>query len=431
VTSSAEAAPGGGVRAERGRTGLSRRARTDHFPGPRVVAGCFIVLTVTSGLAFYGLAVYLNAFSRERGWPVASVSLATTLFFVVSGVIGLVVARIIARRDVRVVIVAGGVLGGAALAVLGRVEDRWQLYVVYAVFAVGFAGAGLVPATTVVTRWYHQRRSVALSVASTGLSVGGIVITPFAKWLIDRQGLESATPILAVVWVVGIIPLALWLVRPDPAPLGWTPDGARVSLTEPLAAATGVRFADAIRTRFYVAVTVGYLLVLGSQVGAIQQLVKLVEERTDQGTAAAATVALAGMSVIARLAGGRIVSRLPMIGFTSGLAATQAVAIVAIAFADGAVALFAAILLFGATVGNILMLQPLLIAERFGVVDYPRIFSRSQFFTMFGVAGGPLLLGWLYDHAGGYRTSYLVAAVCSLVGAAVLAWGGPVTVRHS
>ena len=397
-----------------------------------MVAGCFVVLTVTSGLGFYGLAVYLNAFSRERGWPVASISLATTLFFVVGGVLGLTIARIIARRDVRVVIVAGGVVGGVALAVLGRVDERWQLYLVYAVFAVGFAGAGLVPATTVVTRWYHQRRSVALSVASTGLSVGGILITPFAKWLIDREGLESATPILAIVWVVGIVPVALWLVRPDPGVLGWMPDGDRVSLTEPVAAATGVRFDDAVRTRFYVAVTVGYLLVLGSQVGAIQQLVKLVEERTDPDTAAVATIALAGMSVVARLAGGRIVPRLPMAGFTCGLAATQAVAMVADRLRRRAPSrLFAAILLFGATVGNILMLQPLLVAERFGVIDYPRIFSRSQFFTMFGVAGGPLLLGWLYDNAGGYRTSYLVAAGCSLVGAAVLAWGGPATVRAS
>ena len=72
--------------------------------------------------------------------------------------------------------------------------------------------------------------------------------------------------------------------------------------------------------------------------------------------------------------------------------------------------MFAAIVVFGATVGNILMLQPLLIAERFGVLDYPRIFSRSQFITMFGTAGGPLLLGWLYDNAGGYDTSYTVAA---------------------
>ena len=85
----------------------------------------------------------------------------------------------------------------SALAVLGQVEERWQLYVVYAVFAVGFAPPASCPVTTVVTRWYHVRRSVALSVASTGLSAGGIVFTPFAKWLIDDRGLESATPILA------------------------------------------------------------------------------------------------------------------------------------------------------------------------------------------------------------------------------------------
>ena len=410
-------------------TTVARPASADRFPGRHVVAGCFIVLMVTSGLGFYGLAVYLNTFSRERGWPVASISLATTLYFIVGGVVGLVVARIIARRDVRFVIVAGGVLGAVALALLGQVEERWQLYAVYAVFAVGFAAAGLVPMTTVVTRWYHVRRSVALSVASTGLSAGGILLTPLAKWLIDDRQLASATPILGVIWLVGVVPFAIWLVRPDPAALGWLPDGERVRPDVAPMVPAGMRLHDAVRTRFYLAVTLGYVLVLGAQVGAIQQLVKLVEERTDRGTAAAATIALAGMSVVARLAGGRIVARLPMAGFTVGLAVVQAASMIAIAFSDSPVAIFAAIIVFGATVGNLLMLQPLLIAERFGVRDYARIFSRSQFLTMFGTAGGPLLLGWLYDNAGGYDTSYIVAGCCSLAGAVVLSWGGPVTAR--
>jgi hypothetical protein len=53
----------------------------DRFPGWSVVAAAFVVLSVSAGLGFYGLAVYLNAFSRERGWDVSSVSLATTVFF--------------------------------------------------------------------------------------------------------------------------------------------------------------------------------------------------------------------------------------------------------------------------------------------------------------------------------------------------------------
>ena len=62
----------------------STTGATQPFPGWRVVAGCFIVLMVNSGLAFYGLAVYLNAFSKEQGWTLGSISFATTIFFIVT-----------------------------------------------------------------------------------------------------------------------------------------------------------------------------------------------------------------------------------------------------------------------------------------------------------------------------------------------------------
>lgn len=398
------------------------------FPGWWVVWGCFIVLLTTSGLAFYGLAVYLNAFSKEQDWPLSSISLATTVFFVVSGVVGVWVARIIAHHDVRYSLVGGGVVGALSLLALGRVDQQWQLFAVYTFFAIGFAAAGLVPATTVVTRWFHTRRSVALSVASTGLSVGGILITPVAKWLIDTEGLEAASPWLAGVWLVGVIPAGWFLVKSDPESLGWSPDGARYDIsTGPAPAPAGVAFELAVRHRFFIAVTIGYVLVLGSQVGGIQQLVKLVEDRTDASTAQFAITFMAATSVIARLVGGRVVQHVPMMGFTVALGALQALALVVLGLATATWLMFATIVLFGATVGNILMLQPLLVAERFGVRDYARIFSRSQLISMAGVAGGPFLIGWLYDVAGSYRIPYVIAGGLSLTGAFVLSRGGSAT----
>ena len=404
--------------------------RHDRFPGWRVVAGCFTVLTVSSGFGFYGLAVYLNAFSKERGWEVSSISLATTWFFFVGGVVGVWTARLIVRHDVRHVAAAGGVLGGVALAVLGRASEPWHLFAIYTVFATGWAMSGLVPMTTVVTRWFHRRRGVALSVASTGLSVGGILITPAAKWLLDRQGLESGTPWLGLVYVLGIVPVAWWLIAPDPATLGWLPDGERAVPDEAPAALTGTPYREAVASRFFLAVTIGYIFALGSQVGAIQQLVKLVEERTTADTAALATLVLAATSVVARLVGGRVVASLPMTAFTVTLALFQALALAWLASANGTGPIFGAIILFGATVGNILMLQPLLIAERFGVLDYPRIYARAQLFGLVGTAGGPLLLGWLYDAFDGYRVSYYAAAVCSIVGAAAFATAGRAETDH-
>lgn len=403
----------------------------DRFPGWRVVAGCLLILTINSGVGFYGLAVFLNAFSRERGWDVAAVSLATTLFFLVGGAVGLWVASLIARYDVRYVIVGGALVGGVALALFGQVTELWQLYAVYCLFAVGFAASGLVPVTTVVTRWFHARRSVALSVATTGLSVGGVVITPLMKWLLDVRSLEAATPWIGVAWTIAIIPVALYLVIPDPADVGWHPDGEVIEAGVERPAPLGMIFQDAVRHRFFIAVTVGYVFALGSQVGGVQQLVRLVESRTDRSTAALATLFVASTSVIGRLAGGRLVLRVPMMAFTLVVVALQAVALGVLAVASSSWVLIAAILLFGISIGNILMMQPLLIAERFGVRDYPRLFSRSQFVSTVGVAGGPLLLGWLHDQFGGYRASYLVASACAVIGALVLTAGGAATVSES
>jgi cyanate permease len=256
------------------------------------------------------------------------------------------------------------------------------------------------------------------------LSAGGIVITPAAKWLLDRQGLEAGTPWLGAVFVLGVIPFTLWLVHPEPGALGWLPDGQRAEPGGAPPKLTGTPYREAVTSRFFLFVTIGYVLAHGSQVGGIQQLVKLVEERTTADTPAHATQVLAATTVVARLIGGRIISTLPMIPFTGALAALQMVAMIWLAFAMSTPYIFGAIILFGATIGNILMLQPLLIAERFGVRDYPKIYSRAQLLGLVGTAGGPLLLGWLHDAAGGYRASYVVAGVLSVAGAVAVLFAG-------
>jgi len=84
------------------------------FPGWRVVAGCLFVLLINAGLAFSGLSVYLNACSKEQDWPLSSISFAVTILFI-----------------------AGAVIAGGSLALVGQVTSQWQLYVAYAVFVIG------------------------------------------------------------------------------------------------------------------------------------------------------------------------------------------------------------------------------------------------------------------------------------------------------
>ena len=406
---------------------LSVFKQTKKFPGRWVLGACFTLLTFSTGLGFYGLAVYLQAFSRELGWSVSSISLATTFFFLVGGVAGIPISKFIAKHDVRIMVLGGATLATVALFSMRFVEHRWQLFVVYIFYALGWSASGMGPVTTVVTRWFHVRRASALAIASTGLSMGGIVVTPFIKWILDSQGIRNGSPWLALIWFLGTVPVTLFLLRAFPQPYGWLPDGARAKPGE-VADISGTPLNDAVKTKFFRAVTFGYIFALGAQVGGALQLVKLVEERTNRSTAILATVVLSSMSIISRFIAGRIIPRVDMTRFTVGLATLQGLSMASIALNESRIGLLLSIAVFGITIGNMVMMQSLLLAERFGVRDYPRIAARSGLISFSGTALGPLLLGWLYDVAGGYRAAYLAAAICSLLGAAMFSFAGPASV---
>lgn len=397
--------------------------QTKKFPGRWVLGACFTLLTFSSGLGFYGLAVYLQAFSSERQWSVSSISLATTLFFLVSGISGVWIAKFIAKHDVRIMVLGGACLATIALFSMRFVEHRWQLFAVYIFYSLGWSASGMGPITTVVTRWFHVRRASALAIASTGLSMGGIVVTPFIKWILDSQGIRNGSPWLALIWFCGTVPVTLFLLRAFPQPYGWLPDGERAEPGQ-VGDISGTPLNEAVRTNFFRAVAIGYIFALGAQVGGALQLVKLVEERTDRSTATLATIILSSMSIISRFVAGRIIPRVDMTKFTVGLAIVQGLSLASMALNESRIGLLLSIALFGVTIGNMVMMQSLLIAERFGVRDYPRIAARSGLISFSGTALGPLLLGWLYDVAGGYRSSYLAAAACSLIGALLFSLAG-------
>lgn len=396
--------------------------RPRFFYGWIVVGTVFLTLGVVAGLGFYNASVILRIAVDDLDASVSAVSGATAVFFGISGLTGFALSRQMERVDLRWFYAGGGLIGALALVSLRWVDSVVELYLFFALFGVGFAMAGLVPATTLVARWFDRRRSVALSIASTGLSFGGIAITPLAAGFTEDRGLAGAGPWLGLAWLVGVVPIAVLLIRSQPADKGLEPDGAPAPPEpQPLVGAT---FEQAATTRFFKFIAATYAVVFLAQVGGMAQLFNLVSERVDTGAAAAALSTLAFSSVVGRLAGGVIVTRVSTQGLTAALIAVQAVALAMLAMAATRVSLIVAAAVFGLSVGNVLMLQPLLLAETFGVKEYSRIYSFNQLVATIGVASGPFVLGVLRDLFD-YEIAFLIAGAVNLVGLALLVMAGP------
>ena len=101
------------------------------------------------------------------------------------------------------------------------------------------------------------------------------------------------------------------------------------------------------------------------------------------GTASVTIVAAA--SVTGRLLGGVLVTKLSSKAFTAVLMLVQGAALASFAFASTAPSIIVTCIVFGLSVGNLLMLQPLLMAEAFGVREYSRIYSMASLIMTIGV----------------------------------------------
>ena len=394
------------------------------FYGWYIVAAICLITTITSGLAFYNLSVLLDAFVVERGFPVSLTSAATASFFVAGGFTGVVVGRLVDRFDPRLVILASAALGALCLLSIGYLHSTWQLFAFHIAFGAAYGGTGLVALTTVVTRWFNVKRAFAMSLAFTGLSLGGIFIAPFVALSIERGGLAGTGPWSAALFFFGIAPIALLVLRGSPAQYGLLPDGgAAEAASETKPAVPSVTYAAAKRSPFFYAVSIAYLFLLGAQVGAIAHLFRLANLRDGPRTAALSLAFLAAASIAGRLSGGWLLLKVSVRTFALVLMLVQGVSLVLLAFADGRIAILFSVVLFGVTIGNSLMMHPILLAERFGTLEYGRIYSMSQFVAMVGVAGGPAAMGLIYDWSGGYGWPFVVMAAATLAGFAVLQFG--------
>jgi MFS family permease len=395
------------------------------FYGWYVVYAVGLVMTTTAGLVFYNLPVLLDAFVRERAFPVSLASAATAMFFVASSFSGLAAGRFVDRHDPRRVILVAACGATLALASIGWLYQPWQLFAFYLFFGLCYGGCGLVPTTAIVARWFAARRAMAMSIASTGLSLGGIVFTPLAAYLIQRQGLAGAAPWIALALFLGVVPAIVFVVRSNPESMGLQPDGvARHEVAAAEAVAPSVAFADAWRSRFFLAVGGTYLFALGAQVGGIAHIYRLASLRADAETAALSVAVLASASLVGRLVAGRMLAVMSSRAMTNTLMVVQTLGLVLLGLVAGRWPILLCIVLFGLTAGSMLMMQPLLLAEAFGVRDYGRIYSTSLSVGVVGYIIAPTLMGILFDATDSYTLPYLLAAGLTLIGMGTFALAG-------
>lgn len=403
------------------------------FYGWYIAIACACLMFVGVGVGYYGLPIFLKPLQEENGWSNTQVSWAPAIYFCVSGVTSAFIGPYIDKYGPTRFMLIGTVVNGISASFIGLVGELWLLYLVYFVFAVAFGMSSGIAVNAIMTRWFVRRRALAMSISSTGVSLGGVILAPVASMLVEAGGLELATPVLGILVLVVALPVILLLIAWEPRQMGLNPDGDTSAQIHAASIRPGMAAQyrtwtrpEAMRTVGFWAIFIAFLLVLVAQTGYVIHQVSFLEERLGSRNEAAFTLSVTALgSIIARLVVGIFADGVDRRLLTIILFVVQATSIMLIIHTENIAATWALTLIFGLTIGNVYMMQSLLVGELFGMVSFGAIFGLISLAGQAGSGIGPIGVGFLEDQTGGYTVPFTITAMLTYLAAVAVFFARP------
>jgi MFS family permease len=381
------------------------------YAGWRVVAACYLAALCCWGFGLYGHGVYLTELNRLHGWPTALISAGITGFYLLTAALVVFVGDAIARFGPRRVMLTGACCFGSAVALLAVIDTLWQLYLVYALMAVGAATMHVGAISTVVGLWFDKKRPLAISLALNGASSGGIFITPPLVLAIAAYGYSNALlGAMAAMAVVLLPAIVFWIKRPAVVPAKAEAASAPAVWTR----------RNALQSAKFWSVAAPIALALTAQVGFLVHQIAILEPVLGRAQAGFSVAALTVMAILGRFGLGAFANSLDMRRFTAWSVASQAVALLAIAATSNIPALFACCVLFGLSAGNLLTLPALIIQREFDAASFGVLVALAWAINQFTYAFGPGLVGILRDVTGSYAAPLVLLAALDIAAAVLI-----------
>jgi MFS family permease len=393
-----------------------------HFYGWRIVAACMTVNMFGNALGLFGAGVYLKALSETRGWPLGQISGGVTLFLLTSAALMLPVGKTIGRFGPKPIVVVGAVSMAASVLGIGLARSIVEVYAAFAIMGIGWASLSATAIAAMLAPWFERHQGRAVSLASLGASLGGIVGVPVLLFGIAEIGLTLTTLVAAMTILGVLLPIAGFVLKRSPGEMGLFPDGTP-SATMPKQQSRAWTVRAAARTPALWTVTAAFSIAMFVQIGFLTHQVAFLSSALSPGLVATTASATAIAALIGRLCLARYVDRIDQRVLSAAVFALAAASLCALGWLPAKWVLVAGCLIFGLTVGNISILSAIIVRREFGAVSFGAVFGVASSIIQFATAFGPSFYGALREASLSYQSPLLIAAALDLVAAMIVLAG--------
>lgn len=360
--------------------------------------GVTLLIATVANVGMWAIIVIMPAMQAEFGTGRADASLPYTATMVGFALGNLLIGRAVDRYGITVSLIAATlcISVGFALAALASsivVLTALQLLIGFGT-AVGFG-----PLIADISHWFLHRRGIAVAIAASGNYLSGAIWPLVLSGILSEHGWRTAYLSLALIVLIGVVPLALLLRRGVPEA------ASEAAETQARLKARTVAFTP--RGLQMLLAVAG----IGCCVAMSMPQVHIVSYCSDLGYGPAVGAEMLSLmllgGVASRLVSGLMADRLGgvmtlLIGST-----LQCIALFLYLPFDGLASLYVVSLVFGLAQGGIVPSYAIIVREYLPAREAGARVGVVIFATIVGMALGGWMSGWIYDLTGSYRMAFL------------------------
>jgi MFS family permease len=393
-----------------------------------VVGLTMVMQAVSYGILVYSFGLFVVPWLTEFDSSRADVMLAVFVLQICMGPLSPIAGRLLDKYDPRWLVCLGGFLLASGLILISFTTSMWQLILLYAtVIPVAITLSGPLASQTIVTKWFREKRGLAIGISAIGTSVGGFLLPVLAGSLLAAFDWRITMQILGLLAFLLISPAA-WLVlkrRPPSAPApdlsATAPETTQTEhLTSPDERSWTTK--EILSTRnFWLPVIA--LLPLAGVFGGIQfNLSAYAQDLNNSVQDSAWLISLMSLTMIlGKIFFGYMADRMDHRKLYWIAAVLMCMTLFLLLGNPAYLVLCLASALLGLSAGGILPLMGSIYSERFGAKSFGRVMGLVTMFITLG-GFGPLIAGAVFDATGDYDAAFYTFLAILIPAALGMIW---------
>lgn len=382
-----------------------------------IVLGVFVPI-VTSLSNSWQIAV-----TEDLGFSRTAYSISGTITQAVGIFLGPVASYYLTKYNFKKLWTAFAILFSAGVFGFSLAQNQYHFYISAFVVGVCFIATTSIPIMMMINNWFYEKRGLATSIAVSGISAGGAILSPLISRVISNYGWRTSYRMYSLIILVIAIVFGIFLIYLKPEDRGMKPYGfkkkekiEKENLGGEVSKSLEVELSlsASITCSFFIFLILGSIT-NGLANGASLQFPPALQQALGVERSGSIISIYLLIGVFGKLLLGEIADRFGIYKALIFGSITLSLSFVSMLFIDTSWGPWALAVIFGLGLAMGTVIPPLVTSSIYNREMYGEAYGFVQSGMQIGAAIGPLFVSFIFDRSASYYIAWIVNIVLAIL----------------